>query len=283
MTMKSNEMALGKGINTVPEKITKKDLMKVFWRAFLLPACYSMDRMQAPGFAYSMIPILKKLYKTKDKLSESCVRHSEVYNTTFAVSPFILGIATAMEEEAASNPDFDVQSINSVKVALMGPLAGIGDTFFWGTFRVIASGIGTSLALDGNILGPLLFLLVYNIPHFLTRYFGIKLGYKLGANSIQSLVSNGTMTKATKAAAVMGLTVIGGMIASMVNINIAYIAQFGKTKLEIQPVLDQICPKLLPLGATLLIYWMLKKNIKPYWIMLGTIGVGILGKFFHIL
>lgn len=284
MTMKSNEMlASAKVVNTTTEKITRSDLMKVFWRAFLLPACYSMDRMQAPGFAYSMIPILKKLYKTKDKLGEACMRHSEVYNTTFAVSPFILGIATAMEEEAASNPDFDVQSINSVKVALMGPLAGIGDTFFWGTFRVIASGIGTSLALSGNILGPLLFLLVYNIPHYLTRYFGITLGYRLGTNSIQSLVASGTMTKATKAAAVMGLTVIGGMIASMVNIKIAYVAQFGETKLELQSILDQICPKLLPLGATLLIYWLLKKGVKPYWIMFGTIAIGILGKFLGIL
>lgn len=42
------------------KKITKSDLLTLFWRAFLLPACYSMDRMQAPGFAYSMIPVLKK-------------------------------------------------------------------------------------------------------------------------------------------------------------------------------------------------------------------------------
>ncbi len=282
MTTKSNEMALDNGMNS-HEKITRKDLMKVFWRSFLLPACYSLDRMQAPGFAYSMIPILKKLYKSKDKLSEACLRHSEVYNTTFAVSPFILGIATAMEEEAAANPEFDVQSINAVKVALMGPLAGIGDTFFWGTFRIIASGIGTSLAIEGNILGPILFLLVYNIPNFLVRYYGITLGHKLGTNSIQSLVASGAMTKATKAAGVMGLTVIGGMIASMVSIDVTYVAQIGKAKLEVQPILDEICPKLLPLVTTLIIYWMLKKDVKTYWIMLGLIGLGIVGKFFHVL
>ncbi|MBW8352004.1 PTS system mannose/fructose/sorbose family transporter subunit IID [Bacillus sp. IITD106] len=270
MTMKSN------GIN-------QSDLMKVFWRAFLLPACYSMDRMQAPGFAYSMIPILKKLYKDKDKLSEALLRHSEVYNTTFAVSPFILGIATAMEEEAASNPEFDTKTINSVKVALMSPLAGIGDTFFWGTFRIIAAGIGTSFALNGNILGPILFLLIYNIPHFLTRYYGIKLGYKLGSNSIQNLVSGGGMTKATKAATILGLTVIGGMIASLVDIKIAYVFKSGETTLEIQSVLDDIVPKLLPLTLTFLIYWLLKKGVNVYWIMLGSVVIGILGKAFGIL
>ena len=84
------------------KKITKSDLLTLFWRAFLLPACYSMDRMQAPGFAYSMIPVLKKLYgDDKKELAEACERHSEVYNNTFACSPFVLGIAAAMEEEAA--------------------------------------------------------------------------------------------------------------------------------------------------------------------------------------
>ena len=118
------------------KKIVKKDLISLFWRAFLLPACYSMDRMQAPGFAYSILPVLKKLYgDDKEKLAEACSRHSEVYNNTFACSPFVLGIVAAMEEEACANPDFDVNSINAIKVALMGPLSGIGDTFFWGTLE----------------------------------------------------------------------------------------------------------------------------------------------------
>ena len=208
MTTKSNEEATGK-------KITKKDLMSLFFRSFLLPACYSMDRMQAPGFAYSIIPVLKKLYgDNKEKLSQALSRHSEVYNNTFACSPFVLGIAAAMEEEASENEDFDVSSINAIKVALMGPLSGIGDTFFWGTFRIIGSGIGISLAMQRNLLGPLLFLLIYNIPNFLVRYYGVLFGYKLGADSIDTLVSGGLMNRATRAASVMGLTVIGGMYAS---------------------------------------------------------------------
>ena len=81
MTMKSET---GKHLD-------KKTLHSVFWRAFLLPSCYSMDRMQAPGFAYSMIPVLKKLYgDDKEKLTEGLLRHSEVYNNTYACSPFVL-------------------------------------------------------------------------------------------------------------------------------------------------------------------------------------------------
>ena len=278
MTTKSNEEATGK-------KITKKDLMSLFFRSFLLQACYSMDRMQAPGFAYSIIPVLKKLYgDNKEKLSQALSRHSEVYNNTFACSPFVLGIAAAMEEEASENEDFDVSSINAIKVALMGPLSGIGDTFFWGTFRIIGSGIGISLAMQRNLLGPLLFLLIYNIPNFLVRYYGVLFGYKLGADSIDTLVSGGLMNRATRAASVMGLTVIGGMIASMVSIKIALVANFGSdVTLDVQSIFDEICPCMLPLAATFIVYKLLKKGVKAYWIMLGIIAVGIVGKFFGIL
>ena len=94
----------------------------------------------------------------------------EFFNTTPYISTAVFGISTAMEESNARNEDFDTSSINNVKVALMGPLAGIGDSMFWGTLRVIATGIGTSLAMQGSILGPLLFWLIFNVPAFAVRY-----------------------------------------------------------------------------------------------------------------
>ena len=270
--------------NTMEKKLTKKDLKSVFWRAFLLPACYSMDRMQAPGFAYSMIPVLKTLYgDNKEKLAEACIRHSEVYNNTFAMSPLVLGIASAMEEEAANHEDFDVSSINNVKVALMGPLSGIGDTFFWGTFRIIGAGVGISLAEQGSILGPILFLVLYNIPHILVRVFGLKYGYQLGSKSIDALSEGGLMNKATKAATVLGLTVIGGMIASMVTIQFTYVLEMGSVTLDIQSIFDEICPKILPLGLTFLVYHMLKKGVKPVTIMIALIIAGIVFKFLGLM
>ena len=217
--------------SSMNKQITKKELKSVFFRSFLLPSCYSMDRMQAPGFAYSMIPVLKKLYgDDKEKYAEALSRHSEVYNNTFACSPFVLGISSAMEEEAANNDDFDVSSINSVKVALMGPLSGIGDTFFWGTFRILGAGIGVSFAQQGSILGPILFFIIYNIPNLLVRVFGLKYGYKMGGKAIDTLAEGGLMNRATTAATVLGLVVIGGMIASMVSINFALNIQMANAE-----------------------------------------------------
>lgn len=273
-------------MTTKSEKhLDKKTLSSVFWRAFLLPACYSMDRMQAPGFAYSMIPVLKKLYgDDKEKLSEGLLRHSEVYNNTYACSPFVLGIASAMEEEASNNSSFDKSSINSIKVALMGPLSGIGDTFFWGTFRILGAGVGISFAQRGSILGPILFLLIYNIPHILVRIYGMKFGYQLGSKSIDALVNGGLMNRATKAATIMGLTVIGGMIASMVNFNIASIVEIGDVSFSLQTeLLDPICPKLLPLLLTFGVYFGLMKGKKPVTIMIVLIVASIAMKFFGII
>ena len=138
--------------------------------------------------------------------------------------------------------------------------------------------------MQGNLFGPLLFLIVYNIPNLLVRYYGVQYGYKLGSNSIETLVSGGLMNRATTAAAVMGLTVIGGMIASMVSLNLALVADFGQgVTLNLQSIFDDICPQILPLGLTFLIYHLLKKGVKASAVMIGLIVLGIAGKFFGIL
>jgi len=260
-------------------------LKKVFWRAFLLPSCYSMDRMQAPGFAYSMIPVIRDLYgDDPEKEKEALVRHSAVYNNTYAMSPFVLGITTAMEEQAASDENFDVSMINNVKVALMGPLSAIGDTFFWGTFRILATGVAIGFSAKGSILGPILFLLIYNLPHILVRIYGLKAGYKLGGDSIEALSKGGLMSKATKAATILGLVVIGGMIASMVGFSLNWVIQMGDISFNVQEDLfDAICPKVLPLLLTFGVYHLLKKNVKPVIIMLILIALAIVLTFFGVM
>ena len=173
-----------KELETQDTVMTPDVYRKTFWRTFPLQACFCFERMQNVGFAYMMIPALKKLYKNKKDISDALKRHLAIFNTTPAVVSFIAGAAIAMEEKFKKAKDkgeeVDEESINAVKAALMGPLAGIGDSFFWGTFRIIGAGIGTSLAAKGSILGAILFLLIYNVPHLIVRYFGLKIGYKSG-------------------------------------------------------------------------------------------------------
>lgn len=206
----------------------------------------------------------------------------EFFNTTPYVSTAIMGISTAMEESNADNADFDTSSINSVKVALMGPLAGIGDSMFWGTLRVIATGIGTSLALNGNILGPILFWLIYNIPAYLVRYWCLKFGYGFGTSFLNRIEESGLMPKLTYGAAVIGLMVIGAMIPNMINIQIAGSLGTGESATAVQAILDGIMPSLLPLLMTLGVYGLLQKKVKVSWVLVILTSLGIIGALFGI-
>ena len=127
--------------------ITKKELNSVFWRSFTINASFNYERQMNQGYVYSMIPVLKKLYPEREVLADALKRHSEFFNVTPMVAPFVMGMSTAMEEQGARDEDFDKSSISAVKSALMGPLSGIGDSVFWGTLRPLAAGIACSLAM----------------------------------------------------------------------------------------------------------------------------------------
>lgn len=259
------------------QKDEKKLIKELFWSSFLLEASYNYERQQALGFAVGMWPAIKRFYKSKEDRAKALVRHMAIYNTTPHVSGAIAGVASAMEKEASQNTDFDINAVNSVKVGLMGPLAGIGDSFFWGTFRIIASGIGISLAQQGSPLAPILFLIVFNIPHVLVRYYGTYYGYLLGTKLMLNLKDNGIIQIISKAATIIGLMVIGGMTASMVNLSTKLTFMIGETEFALQNYLDQIFPLALPFIYTLLMFGLLKKGLKSIHILLITIIVGIIG------
>ena len=264
--------------------ITKSDMRKTFWRSFPLQGCFNYERMQNVGFCYSMIPVLKRLYPEKEKAREALKRHLSFFNTTPQVVSFITGACVALEEQnKKSEEGFDIESITALKAALMGPIAGIGDSFFWGTFRIIAAGVGCGLAAKGSILGAILFLLIFNIPHYLVRYYGLKMGYKSGISFIETAQSSGMVEILTNCAKIIGLCVVGAMIASMVSFSTPLVLNIGETQVGIQEVFDQILPKILPLVLTFGIYGLLKKGYKTVTVMLGIIVVSILCAFLGIL
>lgn len=262
---------------TVLQPEEKKLVKELFWYSFPLECCYNYERQQALGFCISMWPAIKRFYPAKEEQSDALVRHMAIFNTTPHVSSTISGVAAAMEQEASQNPAFDKDSINSVKVGLMGPLAGIGDSFFWGTFRIIATGIGISMAQAGNPMAPIVFLVLYNIPHILVRYFGAKLGYQFGTSLMSNLNSNDIIQTISKAATIVGLVVIGGMAASMVNVSTGVEFVLNDTAFKLQDYFDQIMPLILPLLYTFWMFKLLQKGKKSSTILLVTIAIGIIG------
>lgn len=262
-------------------KLNKKDIRSLFWRSMALEANFNFETWQNTGFAFAMIPVLKKLYSTKQAMAAALKRHLQFFNTSPYGSTLILGITAAMEVQKSEDKDFEVESINSVKLGLMGPLAGVFDSLFWGTFKVIAAGVGTSLAIKGSIMGPLLFLLIFNIPHLVLRYNLTFIGYKAGTTFLQNLAKNNVMDRLTKGAAILGLMMVGAMPATLMNITTPLIIG-SNNAISVQGVLDQIMPAIIPLGLTFLVYHFVKKNIKTTYLLLGLLMLGFVGSIIHL-
>lgn len=260
------------------DKYTREEkqlFQEMFWASLPLECSYNYERQQALGYAIAMWPAIKRIYQTQEERAEALTRHMAIFNTTPQLVNFITGVSTAMEYQAKEDENFDVDSINSVKVGLMGPFAGIGDSFFWGTLRIIATGVALPLAMKGNALGPLLFLLIFNIPHYLIRYFGGIWGYKLGTNILTKASDTGIMDRISKAATIVGLMVVGAMSASMVGLTMKWKFTMGDRDFLIQDFVDQIFPRLLPLLYTLLMFYFLKKGKKTTFLLLFTILFGL--------
>ncbi len=272
---------------TLPETqdenaINARDLRRVFWRSFQMEFSWNYERQMNLAFVYALIPVLKKLYPQKAALAAALKRHLVFFNTTPHIVTLLLGITTAMEEKNSQQQEMDGTAIDNVKASLMGPLAGLGDSFFWGTLRLIATGIGTSLALQGNILGPILFLLVFNVPHILVRWLFTRWGYVLGTGVLHRVQKSGMMESLTYGASIIGLMVVGAMAASMINITIPISFGAGEAKTEVQGIIDNIMPCLLPLVSFGIVYWLLGRKVKPLTIIGGMALVGILGSWIDL-
>ncbi|MDO5416019.1 MAG: PTS system mannose/fructose/sorbose family transporter subunit IID [Lachnospiraceae bacterium] len=263
----------------------RKLLRKAFWRSFTLYAAVSPAKQGASGFCYSMMPFLNHFYRNDEKAKKEALSRSMSYfNTTITFSTFIMGLVASMEKKNSEQADFDASSINAVKSSLMGPLAGIGDSIFWGVLRVIAAGIAVGLGASGNVLAPIVFLLLFNVPSLLVKYYGTFLGYKLGSEYIQKVYASGLMNILTKAASIVGLIMVGGMTASMVKFQSTFeLNMKGESVLNLQSMLDSIFVGLVPLGLTLLCYYLLKKkNISITALIIGVIVLSIFLSFLGI-
>lgn len=263
-------------------KLSKRDIHMLFFRSLALEANFNFETWQNTGFAFSIIPVLKKLYNTKATMAAALKRHLQFFNTSPYGSTLIIGITAAMEEQNSNDEDFDEESINSVKLGLMGPLAGVFDSLFWGTFKVIAAGVGTSLAIKGNILGPLLFLLIFNVPHLLLRYKLTFVGYDAGTRFLQNLAKNNVMDRLTKGSSILGLMVVGAMPATLMNITTPLHIGTENSAVGVQSILDQVVPAMIPLGLTFLVYYFVKKNIKTTYLLLGLLLLGFAGSIIHL-
>ncbi len=262
-------------------KLSDKTLRRVFWRSCMLDSPWDYERQQHIGYSYAIKPALDEIYADQpEKKKRAYARSLDFMAVTPQLSTLLMGINAAMEEENAASDDFDESVIPAVKTSLMGPLAGIGDSLIAGTMRVVATGIAIGFAQQGSILGPLLLLLVFNIPAFIIRWFGMKFGYKFGSAVITDAEKSGVMEKVTFVASVVGLMAIGAMIASYIWLDLPIMIGSGDFAQPLTDYFDMIMPCMIQMILFGLMYWLLgRKGIKTTWILVGTILICIVFAF----
>ncbi|KRL94980.1 PTS system mannose/fructose/sorbose family transporter subunit IID [Limosilactobacillus equigenerosi] len=293
-------------------KLSKRTRWDVCWRSTFLQGSWNYERMQNGGYAYAMMPAIKKLYKTKEDRAAAAKRHLEFFNTHPYVASPIIGVTLALEEDKANGAEVPDATMSGVKVGMMGPLAGVGDPIFWYTARPIIAGLGASLAISGNILGPILFFVIWNVLRIAFMWYTQEFGYRAGTKITDD--SNGlSLQTVSRGAAMMGMFILGTLIERWVSINFTPVV--SKTKLQpdayihwdklpggahaiqealtqwnmgkglalsstkvvtLQDNLDQLIPGLAALLLTFLCMWLLKKKVSPIWIIIGIFAAGIL-------
>lgn len=261
-----------------------KKVREYFWGGWCMQALWNYERQMNTAFMWGISKTLDRLYPKPEEDEKKKERYKsalEFFNITPQFGAFVLGLTAAMEEEYAENPDtFDPNMIKSVKVALTGPLSGVGDSLFQGTVRVIAMSIGVSLAQNGSILGPILAMAISFGVSFPITWYGAKLGYLNGQKFLSQIANSNLMDKIMFGCSVAGLMVIGGMVASLVTITTPL--AYGET-LILQEVLDGILPKMIPLVLTGIMYFLVKKGVKPMVVIISCFFVGIILNYFGIL
>ena len=266
------------------KKLSKKTLIKTWLWTTSTEACYNYERLQALGIANLMITPIRELYQTKAEQVRELKKYMVFYNSeVFTIGPIINGITCSMEEAKANGENITEKDINSVRTGLMGPVAGIGDTVMQGILFPILFGIGCSMALDGSYLGPIFATVVFELLIFGCGYFMFMTGYKQGKTSLLKILKNGTVDKIINAFSIVGLMVVGSMAATRVTVNTPLAVKVGQGVTKLQSVLDSLAPGLIPLGITMLVWWMLRKKVNTLVIIIAIFILGILGYYTGIL
>ena len=261
------------------KKLTKKDLNKCWWIWELTSEmCLSYERLMSLGFCHAMVPIMKKLYgDDKEELSKGLTRHMSFFNTENQFGALIPGMVASIEEERANGAPYSDDMIDSLKVGLMGPLAGIGDTVTQGLVKTILLAICVDMGLKGNIVAPLIFFVLYTAYILGMGRFMFNTGYRLGRNAFSSVKDSNLIRKLTDCMSVLGMTVAGCMISNYVGIETGLVFNFGETQVVLQDILNEIMPGMLSVAGVFILYGLTKKNVSVIKIIVGIAIVGILG------
>lgn len=262
--------------------LKKSTLVKNWLLTYSSETCYNYERLQGLGNTNAFVPVVRDLYP-KEQQAEELKKYLVFYNTEPSwMGTIINGITAAMEEKRANGAEITADEITVLRSALMGPMAGIGDTVSQSIAYPVLAGICIQLALAGNFAGPILFEVLYKVLMLVSGYSMYMLGYRKGRDAIVELLSSGLINRILDAVSVVGLMVVGAMTVQNVKLDLSF-AEFtwsnelGDVTFNLQTgVFDALLPGMLPLLVVLGVWFLLRKRVKPLQLVLIIFALGFL-------
>lgn len=263
--------------------ISKQVIRRVFWRSQFLQGSWNYERMQNLGYAYALEPVLDSLYQDDEAKTVRKQEHLEFFNTQPYVANLVIGVNMALEEGVARGDERTTRLVTSMKLGMMGPLAGVGDSIFWGTVRPLLASIGATLALRGSIMGPILFFVSFNAIRLGVRWSLLSYGYKLGLRIVQ-IIATGVIRRVTEGATIVGLIVMGALVADWAHIQFAPVWHLGGSQvISLNTILNSLLPKLPSLLLVYGVLWLIRRGWTSVRIILLLFVLAIAGVWVGLL
>jgi mannose PTS system EIID component len=183
-------------------------LANVFLRSFLVQGSWNYRTLIGSGFAFSLMPVLRALYRSDpDKLQDAVKRHSELFNTHPYLAPLALGAVATLEAEG--QPEL----VTRFKTAVRGSLGTLGDRLIWSGWRPVCALAALAMAALGAPwwAAVAVYLLVYNAGHIALRFYSFRLGLQHGRRVGEVLRSSG-LNEAHHLLDVAGAVLVGVML-----------------------------------------------------------------------
>lgn len=239
-------------------KLTKEDFNQINRRSlFTFQLGWNYERMQGSGYLFTILPQLRKMYgDDTEELKEMMKTHAQFFNTSNFFNTVITGIDLAVEEKEGYNSK---ETVSGLKAGLMGPFAAIGDSIFGALIPTIFGALAANMAINGNPTGIFIWIAA-QIAVMVFRWKQLEFAYKEGVSLVTTMQHR--LTALTDAATLLGVFMVGALVATMVNVKLSWAPVIGDLTIDMQNNLDMILPRLLPAAIVGLIYWMLgKKNM----------------------
>ncbi|CAM4060152.1 PTS fructose transporter subunit IID [Streptococcus penaeicida] len=264
-------------------QLTKEDFKQINKRSlFTFQWGWNYERMQGSGYLYMILPQLRKIYgDNTPELKKMMKVHTQFFNTSNFFHTIITGIDLALEESEGTNSK---DAVNGVKTGLMGPFAPIGDSVFVSLIPAIMGSIAAGLAKDGvwsGIIGILMWISVQMLIDIF-RWKQLEIAYKEGTKLVTTMRDK--LSSLVDAASVMGVFMVGALIATMINFQFTAAPKIGAKEINIQDLLNTIFPRLVPAIFTAAVFWLLgRKGMTPTKAIFIIIIFAILMSYFKIL